>query len=472
MVRQYIGARYVTKIYENSQDPSSAEWEAGVNYEPLTMVTYNNGSYLSKKEVPAATGDPASNPTYWVQTGFYNGQIASLTSRMDAAENNITFIRSAAVYFSDLIGDTDTEKIQYAYDNGISFQLDRDISIGAVDIAKENYVYMFGNGHTVNMSGKIESTTAWGMNFWWYDCIFDGTDGGYFNIDEPKLVDCRFMNCCFIHFTHDIFVGHLQCFSFIGCFFKYNTCIVFNITRCDGLWIETCNFEQSNDGIITLTNNGYNLVVRDTIVESTTGTAFDLKQLADSTFENVYLEANTKNFVITADHCGNIAFNHIHGNLINATDALIEFTKTDLDAFMYGVIKVDNSSLNKGVFFKLCDTTKPFWCSVVNSNVASNIVNTEFFDKTDVTSMTTAYIRSNDVHVQPIQLTSSYPTTGSWVNIGNFSTIPIGHKMIGVTVVDSTNMTTPHPQVNAAGNSMQYFGYGSAATVNLNVLYE
>ena len=74
--RQYIGARYVTKIYENSLDPSSAEWEANVNYEPLTMVTYNNGSYLSKRTVPGNVGNPASNPTYWTQTGFYNGQIA------------------------------------------------------------------------------------------------------------------------------------------------------------------------------------------------------------------------------------------------------------------------------------------------------------------------------------------------------------------------------------------------------------
>lgn len=82
-VRQYIGARYVTKIYENSLDPSSAEWEASVNYEPLTMVTYNNGSYLSKKDVPGSVGNPADNPSYWVQTGFYNGQIASLQDQID-----------------------------------------------------------------------------------------------------------------------------------------------------------------------------------------------------------------------------------------------------------------------------------------------------------------------------------------------------------------------------------------------------
>ena len=87
-IRQYIGARYVTKIYENTLDPSSAEWQASVNYEPLTMVTYNNGSYLSKKQVPASIGNPADNASYWVQTGFYNGQIAQL-------ENDIQTINAA-----------------------------------------------------------------------------------------------------------------------------------------------------------------------------------------------------------------------------------------------------------------------------------------------------------------------------------------------------------------------------------------
>lgn len=86
-IRQYIGARYVIKIYENSTDPSSAEWEQG-NFEPLVMVTWQNGSYLSKKEVPSSVGNPALNPDYWVQTGFYNGQIASLQQQIDDINNN------------------------------------------------------------------------------------------------------------------------------------------------------------------------------------------------------------------------------------------------------------------------------------------------------------------------------------------------------------------------------------------------
>ena len=88
-IRQYIGARYVLKIYENSLDPQSADWEAGVAYEPLVMVNYNNSSYISRKQVPANIGDPVSNPTYWALSGLYNGQIASLQNQINTIDNTV-----------------------------------------------------------------------------------------------------------------------------------------------------------------------------------------------------------------------------------------------------------------------------------------------------------------------------------------------------------------------------------------------
>lgn len=90
-IRQYIGARYVAKIYENSLDPESAEWESGRNYEPLIVVTYNNGSYMSKKDVPASVGNPPANPQYWTQTGFYNGQIAQLQAELARINDSLEF---------------------------------------------------------------------------------------------------------------------------------------------------------------------------------------------------------------------------------------------------------------------------------------------------------------------------------------------------------------------------------------------
>lgn len=72
-VRQYIGARYVPKFYENSNGTN--EWSSGTAYEALTIVSYNNNSFTSKKPVPAGIGNPAANPEYWASTGIYNAQI-------------------------------------------------------------------------------------------------------------------------------------------------------------------------------------------------------------------------------------------------------------------------------------------------------------------------------------------------------------------------------------------------------------
>lgn len=104
-IRQYIGARYVFKIYENSTDSSSAEWESGVTYEPLTIVTYLNSTYASKKDVPGSVGNPASNPSYWVVTGAYNGQIATLQQQIDTINNtDLPNIDSAIQTLTAVIG--------------------------------------------------------------------------------------------------------------------------------------------------------------------------------------------------------------------------------------------------------------------------------------------------------------------------------------------------------------------------------
>ena len=87
MARQYIGARYVPKFYVNSANTS--EWTAGVEYEPLTVVTYNGNSYTSKTTVPATVGNPSLNPSYWVISGVYNAQLGQFAERLDSAEASI-----------------------------------------------------------------------------------------------------------------------------------------------------------------------------------------------------------------------------------------------------------------------------------------------------------------------------------------------------------------------------------------------
>lgn len=65
--RQYVGARYVPKFAE------PIGWVKENSYEALTIVTYLNNSYTSKKPVPPNTD--ITNEEYWVVTGNYNAQV-------------------------------------------------------------------------------------------------------------------------------------------------------------------------------------------------------------------------------------------------------------------------------------------------------------------------------------------------------------------------------------------------------------
>ena len=91
--RQYIGARYVPKFYQNSVD-GSTQWQSNVVYEPLTWVTLQNGHmYISKKQVPATVGTPAENVDYWLDIGDYNGFIEDLDERVTANEQAISALQ-------------------------------------------------------------------------------------------------------------------------------------------------------------------------------------------------------------------------------------------------------------------------------------------------------------------------------------------------------------------------------------------
>lgn len=99
MNRQYIGARYVPKFFDDGK--GSSEWVSGLSYEPLTVVTHLGNTFTSKKPVPANTEITDTN--YWVVTGNYNEQVeeyrqevvrvtnglATEVANRESADNNI-----------------------------------------------------------------------------------------------------------------------------------------------------------------------------------------------------------------------------------------------------------------------------------------------------------------------------------------------------------------------------------------------
>lgn len=170
-VTQYIGARYVPKFYENSD--GTAEWQSGVIYEPLTIVSYNGNSYTSKKLVPASAGDPSSSTEYWVATGQFNEQINALTNRLNALENNIIkkYIVTPEMFGAegDGIAD-DTAAMQTAVNEGALVVLTNAYKIHNVSV----------NSETVIMGGVIIPDTWEGTNLYKtaFSChapvVFDG----------------------------------------------------------------------------------------------------------------------------------------------------------------------------------------------------------------------------------------------------------------------------------------------------------
>lgn len=117
-VLQYVGARYVPTFYKNPN--GSWDWEAGVSYEPLTIVKYGENSYTSRSQVPATVGSPNLNPDYWANTGNYGGFEMEINNRLSQAESDIENLqqynrgRNLAHRYFLLIGDSYEERSGWA----------------------------------------------------------------------------------------------------------------------------------------------------------------------------------------------------------------------------------------------------------------------------------------------------------------------------------------------------------------------
>ena len=286
-VRQYIGARYVTKIYENTLDPSSAEWQAGVSYEPLTLVTYLNGSYLSKKTVPGSVGDPASSPTFWAQTGFYNGQIAGLQAQINEINNTIYIVGPNAKY----------QTITAAYNDCVAN------GGGTILITEGTYDEAITGGVVtvpVTFLGTDRNKCIWKSSTYGYanacftgsgDLTFENltmykpipagetTQGGYaLHMDYPGATGSMYVNNCTLISEEN---------SAIGCG-----------TRTDQqICIENCYLEFRNKNSISMVNGA--LLYHTAPEAAHTGQSFKLRNCllkSDSTILNIYNSAaNTEN---------------------------------------------------------------------------------------------------------------------------------------------------------------------------------
>lgn len=98
--RQYIGARYVPKFFDDGK--GSSEWVSGLAYEPLTVVTHLGNSFTSKKPVPV--GVDILDTEYWCVTGNYNEQINNFMNEVNNLKTTTNTKRSF-ILCGDSLGD-------------------------------------------------------------------------------------------------------------------------------------------------------------------------------------------------------------------------------------------------------------------------------------------------------------------------------------------------------------------------------
>ena len=138
--RQYVGARYVPKF----ADPIA--WDMNRTYESLTIVTYLNDSYTSKKNVPV--GIPISNTEYWVNTGNYNAQVEQYRQEVveykedvENLENKFNFI------YVTKIGDTISSiNSKISGIPSVTLVVDANVNIVNNDVLSNNISIIYGNG--------------------------------------------------------------------------------------------------------------------------------------------------------------------------------------------------------------------------------------------------------------------------------------------------------------------------------------
>lgn len=192
--RQYIGARYVPKFFENPNGTS--EWVANTYYEPLTIVTYNAATYTSKIPVPNNVGNPTSNPEYWVLTANYNAQMEHVKDDIIEAVNERTGINP-----DDFTGTTDAQKLQ----NAINYAIAHDSS--TINITRRYDI----TGSTLMMSKGVYYTSEERIRYraklsfigTAEGCLYKG-DTGYFFSADTYSGDFQFIN---VHFVGNVVLG-------------------------------------------------------------------------------------------------------------------------------------------------------------------------------------------------------------------------------------------------------------------------
>ena len=172
---QYIGARYVPKIYKNSVNPESYAWEENTAYEALVMVSFRNTSYISRIPVPATIGDPATHPNYWCSMGSFSAQVQEYVNIVAGLQDDVegfttdladaiaalnaaieTALNESKAYTDDKIADSESDTsaaIESAKSDLEAADTALSARITALEGGKVEKAILIGNSHAAGSGG-------------------------------------------------------------------------------------------------------------------------------------------------------------------------------------------------------------------------------------------------------------------------------------------------------------------------------
>lgn len=105
-LKVYIGARYTPKF--------EGEWKANKEYAALSVVYYNNKSYVSRKTVPAGTA--VTETEFWVESADWNAQVEQYNqnvtqykAQVDLYNKNVeTYTKQVNKFYADTLHSYET----------------------------------------------------------------------------------------------------------------------------------------------------------------------------------------------------------------------------------------------------------------------------------------------------------------------------------------------------------------------------
>jgi len=249
--RQYIGARYVPKFYEGS---NGTEWDENHIYDPLTIVTYLGNSYTSKKSVPAAIGNPMSNPEYWAATGNYNAQVEQYrqdTLRVEEKVETVEPILDAVVTpeMFGAVGDgvsDDTQAIQDAINTNKRVLLEPYKNYKVTNLTCTDGI-IEGNNSTITISGSITKTNQSGkLTFKRVRFVADGNNPlftGYLSWLYAEQCDFNDFDVVMLQ-SLGTFVGFS---TFVECFFNRGNTVMQSSVSLNAITFYKCSFSDIGD---------------------------------------------------------------------------------------------------------------------------------------------------------------------------------------------------------------------------------